>query len=364
MPEARYAETVQADGFYLGLLDLAVLCQSYGKQGIVIFRERDLQIQVQPLQQLIEQSLKVSGFVLPENWLTSPDAEKWHFLSVRCDYQPSHHGECNHWLPIWTQEDLGDEFEVHRHSRLSNLHDAIYTYTQKVQELTVDAEDSQDEEGARDMELDSLLEQIAQYERQLQCFQALLDAGFCPREVPADGNCGLWSLMCLRQGGCFGSAEDAAQQMKEERRMLGRAWSHCSVNILWQQLWKHFGMEAELTADEIASAKCQPKTPPRGEAAAKRVWLDEMSPLKHMDPKKISGCKPPMMGKPQDPSRLQLQQPGKKREKPTPQKDKQTGETEDADENKVEADEDWLGGEWPSSCGVPKCMHMDTHRHT
>ena len=303
MPQAQYAVVVQKNGFYLGLLDLAVLCHSYGKQGIVIFREKDLQLQVQPLEKLIERSLQVSGLALPEGWLCPPDAEQWHFLSVRCDYQPAHHGECNHWLPVWTQEQLGTDFEVNQHSQMTDLHSAIYAYTEKVQASTVNAEDSQDEDGHGDAELDTLLEQIGQLERQAECYQDLFAAGFCPQEVPADGNCGLWSVMSLRQGGCLGNAKEAAAQMKQERIALGRAWSQCSGNILWQQLWKYFGMESELTPEEIskaAQAKTQAraqatpaKTPPQNsKSKSKSACLDEMSPMKHLDPKKISECKP------------------------------------------------------------------------
>ena len=246
---------------------------------------------------------------------------------------------------------------------MTDLHSAIYAYTEKVQASTVNAEDSQDEDGHGDAELDTLLEQIGQLERQAECYQDLFAAGFCPQEVPADGNCGLWSVMSLRQGGCLGNAKEAAAQMKQERIALGRAWSQCSGNILWQQLWKYFGMESELTPEEIskaAQAKTQAraqatpaKTPPQNsKSKSKSACLDEMSPMKHLDPKKISECKPANLGKPKQSSDLVLRQPGPKTDKPKCQEKNQPGESEDAAEMKPDTDEeDWLGGEQSSSCG-------------
>eukprot|EP00435_Cladocopium_sp_Y103_P036042 s1066_g9.t1 len=342
---ARYATTVQKNGFYIGLLDLALLCKAYGKQGIVIFREKDLQLRVQPLEKLIQESLNVSGFRLPESWTLPSDAEKWHFLSVRCDYQPAHHGECNHWMPVLTREELGEEFDVQRHSQLSTIHDALYEYTQKVQAATM-AEDPHDEDdGFADAQLDSALDQIALLERQLSLFKALLDADFCAEEVPADGNCGLWSVMSLRDGGCCGNAEEAAQQVKEERLVLARAWSDVSVNILWQQLWKHFGMEAELGAEDFAAASSHAKTPPRRQDG-ERVWLDEISPVKQLDPKKISECKPAKLGNAKGSSSLVLRQPGPNPEDTKRGRQKKTAEPQAAEGDQGEeeaAEEDWAG---------------------
>ena len=310
-----------------------------------MFREADEVVQVRPLRQMIAESLSTYGYTLPEDALTACDGQPWHFLTVKTDYAPVHHGECNHWLPAWTKEELGAEFEVRRLQATADIHQQMYEHTKTVQELTQAANQSDDEtSGVNDAKMESAMENISLLESQKLCFEALHAAGYCPIDVPADGNCALWSVLALQNGNIGGNIEESVAAIKDLRATLRDLWIQHSTDHLWQQLWEHFGIERELPAEDLAAAAAEAAVTPRPKAAQK-VSPEKMSPLKHLDPKKVSECKPANLGKCQtEPAQAQLRQPGPTKQKRLRQMKAETQALEPEEEGQPEAEaEDSMG---------------------
>ena len=113
----------------------------------------------------------------------------------RADFLPAHGNTFNHWVPCWHKDQIGHEqfhlawciFEAEqaerRHFLQSSMNDLMKS-----------------EDADADCKMDSLLAELDTVDAQQIAYAELKSNGLFPEDVPKDGNCGLWSLLKLRQG--------------------------------------------------------------------------------------------------------------------------------------------------------------------
>ena len=310
MTKAEYASFVAEDGVYLGLLDLQVLAVWHQKYCKVLYLELGQPARAQPLPEVISKLLGLTdSHAITAEDLGETSAEEWCLFSVRADYVKGYHNQCNHWLPAWDREALGPEFQVRACSAQADLAGRQLDLATKVQEITDQIQRGDGDETA-ELLLDSLMDQSAQLERQTQTFQELNDAGFCVEEVPADGNCCLWSLLALLNPD--GNPEECIAGMRDLRQTLSAAWLSLVDSQIWRELFEHFGLEKELPAEVLREAEARDDDcNVQGASAA-------------IEPKQMSQRRPAQFGKPKvgpDQGR-RLKPPGPSEHKPKNKKKK------------------------------------------
>ena len=93
--------------------------------------------------------------------------------------------------------------------------------------------------------------------------------GVLPLEVPADGNCMVWSLQVLQRGpkieDTFFQGPRANRKQRQMRRTLSNLWQAAASDITWQAIFKFFVLEEDV---ESESEDEQMRTTPQREKAA------------------------------------------------------------------------------------------------
>ena len=113
---------------------------------------------------------------------------------VHChaEYKPSELSSLNHFVPAWSSAELGlEDWEVARRQCLDAICARKLSNLQMIKGLPA---------GSPDETLTSLLdaEEILQAWEDMQ--DRLRGHSLCAQEVPGDGNCALWSFLCLQRG--------------------------------------------------------------------------------------------------------------------------------------------------------------------
>lgn len=295
-PEVAYSKHVQENGIYLHLLDLAVMCNFYSKNGSVIYYDSDEIMPPRSFADLITKVIGVPGdsdFCLHQSDISKASAEDdtWVFVCCRADFEAAGILNCNHWLTAWHYDVLGEaDWNLRRSTFTYEITESILACTKHIKSLGTDAEDA---------EIVSAMMQLELLQRKQQCFEAIMKQKFMPVDVPADGNCGVWSVLSFKQGSPDASCNDLALQQKE-RESLQKAWEAVADNELWQRIFWLCDLQMELPAEVLKECAFQaaqdPSTPQRQSNAAAHMRDAKKSPIKHLDPKKINECRPATFG--------------------------------------------------------------------
>jgi len=225
----------------------------------------------------------LEGLVSPEHLdLPSPDTRMG--ILVLCSSGFGGAG-INHFVPAFCAEELGDEdFEklaaawTERHQKhLSYLKTAIKKASNKLQRTKLRFGDGSENVELALVELASLegeWTQAAQWhDFQKKCHRSKLHA----IEVPADGNCMLWSVKCLVEDDIHGLKCDADSQehvavIRKWRSKLAARWTEVRNSDSWQLLYEqmYVASDAQVRFAEASgepagepSVKRELSTPPR-----------------------------------------------------------------------------------------------------
>ena len=136
----------------------------------------------------------------------------------------------------------------------------------------------------------SMFQLASDRKEQLQNFQVLIEwckqANVVPFEVPADGNCGAWSLLSLDRGGPLQDGADEAflEMSLAIRAEISQGWKDVARDPKWQQFFCR--MVATFDSTKPADVKQENvSTPVRKKKSADPVFIDLSTP--EQPPKKV-----------------------------------------------------------------------------
>ena len=202
--EAKYASLVEKNGFYVSLLDLMLLALSRNKAIAVAYfgDEGDAQkVRVRCLRDTLESLTNCDYHDVPAADPSSKDT--WIFVGCTADFSSTDLMAMNHFVPAWHRKQLPDEFDSKCNTLANLCQEAISGKEKEAAELA-DKETDDEEEG--EVQLLSVLDEIRLLEKHLAAADLLGQHDLLPKFVPADGNCGLWSLLELQRGLAEGPA--------------------------------------------------------------------------------------------------------------------------------------------------------------
>lgn len=101
-------------------------------------------------------------------------------------------------------------------------------------------------------------------------------------EVPADGNCGAWSIMDLVSGNpfCATAAQDQKGEQQKVRDQIAKEWTAVSQDALWQEIYMSLIDLFDHTPDTGPEEKPELQTPPPRKKNAKPLFVDLSTPPK------------------------------------------------------------------------------------
>ena len=188
----------------------------------------------------------------------------------------------NHYIPVWREEDLEpDVVEKLRNS----THQEIASLKQMLQ--TGNARTH----GAFWV---SLAETMGQRLEALRTFAVLQSSlklqNLVAAEVPADGNCGAWSIMNLVTGDPFlaAAAQNEADKQQKYRNQIAEQWTSVSKDPQWQAVYMSLMDLFDHVPEAEEKEKPEPRTPIPKKKLAKPLFVDLSTP-----PKEASGGKKP-----------------------------------------------------------------------
>lgn len=183
-PEVKYSDLICREGVYLGLADIgqlavesqvAVLVTAWDKEE---FKLTDLRVSLPELKDK-----------LPAPDLSS--GKTWVICFCCADYEKMIMYEINHTLPMFSKQQCGKDWEKKTQAVLAKQ-------TNRMARINAQIEMCESEED--DIIKNSLEDTLRVWKSKRIFFKAMVDQGFLPVDVPADGNCCCWSLVTLRAG--------------------------------------------------------------------------------------------------------------------------------------------------------------------
>ena len=107
--------------------------------------------------------------------------------------------------------------------------------------------------------------------------------GFVPGEVPADGNCAIWSLLSLQHDNPQLVASEHVEECQKMRSEISKLWPMAWEDEMWQFIFHKLVYEISLPENQADSPPPQVKTEPKATPKAKKrkpVFVDLTSPSK------------------------------------------------------------------------------------
>ena len=160
--EEKYAKHIAADGRYLGLVDIAMLGRKFNKTPVLLYYDQDFQGQ-NPLRLLRNIFNGMLGFdEEPMPPMDSPDT--WVIGVCRSDFSREGFLSLNHYIPIWTRQQMGSVWEDVVPQTQGKLEKRIASTFKK---LELESEDSDSGGEARKASLREQLESLLQKKNSL-----------------------------------------------------------------------------------------------------------------------------------------------------------------------------------------------------
>ena len=338
-------------GKYLGLLDLTLLCNLNKKEAVIAYWEPDEPLRLQSLPCVLSRQFNEAGdpdLTLADLWPEIEYDGQWYLVCCRADFKRDQHYACNHWLPAFHKDQLGEDWSVRKLQAAADLQDRILEQTKVVTKVTTEQEDSDEE--ADDQAFASALEYLSLLESQQAWFQQLAESDLVAEEVPADGDCGLWSVLALQAGEVGSRNVDAAREaMKGARLMLKNAWLDVSEDPVWQTFFRESSLFTEL-GDEILDRARKPSWKDPRELDPD-LGGDDADPAPSPSKKPVAKARAARFGKPQSVAKNGLKKPQPKKPKNKgQQKQKGSASISDSPEKPSDREEEVENGSADVSC--------------
>ena len=189
-----YAEQVKKDGFYLGILDLAMWAMDREKELFIIYHDdeyKDIPA-VRPVDDICQDFVPAALSWGQRKSGDMGSKNTWVVSACKADFTKGGFRQLNHFVPVFTRQQMGalwDEVTVKSMQKLKKRHAAAQS---RLNDLDMD--DSDDEWRCSVQDQEQLLQRKLAFTDLRHSMQ--MHWG----DVPADGNCALWSLMALEDG--------------------------------------------------------------------------------------------------------------------------------------------------------------------
>ena len=244
--------------------------------------------------------------VVPDTILaeTPPAMEQcWYIVSCRADFERTHVANLNHFMPCWSQVQLGPAWDCARLQWESDLLERKSTLQAEMVNLFKEAETSEE----ASVQLETVIEATKSLEAEETEIMNLLAMGYVPCAVPADGNCGAWSLLCLDEGFTKASTMDFSLKqhhatMMKMRTLLQKQWRLVKDYSVWQRLFTFWNLKGLLTAPGAPAASGTPKKKRKQDAADFSPEKVQKKASNKKGPAAVDGCTPAGFGKPAEKS--------------------------------------------------------------
>ena len=297
--QVAYADFIAEPATFCGLADLALLCRLGKSQGNVIYVEQQGEpLRSRTLTEVFSSLLDLKdGFELMDHDINPEASDKqWFFICCKADWTRCSHQHCNHWLPAWSKDQLQTHWDVLRNGNKTEVYGAMEKLMTEIARLS--QQEGAELDDVAEAMLENITDQLETHENKLAIFEELAANGFVVNDVPADGNCALWSSLCLQKMNDGPLPMHSLDDVDLLREQLKQEWIAVSGDLLWQQIFWSLKLHWELPAEVVAACREDPEHQP-----AKRQKQNGLeSPPKHADPKKqkpanIDDCRPANFGK-------------------------------------------------------------------
>ena len=296
----QYADMVSRNAEWLSLPDLHFLCEFQNKAGVVAFFDEPGPPRLQCLQDILHRLCDLDPVEMPD--LKSPDT--WCFVACRLDFKRGGFLTLNHFIPCWHFEQLGKEnWEVVRLTTLSLYQDREHQLQEMIVEAYGRMKDSNEEAlEVVEAQVFSMLDEQRQMLIEKQAIEEMLESGLVPRLVPGDGNCALWSTLCLQAGPAeMVDFVKGLPEVLELRQQLKAQWLSVVDIEEWMLVFRNCELPFHVEAAAARAQKqARSETPPRRQ---KPQFDSEFSPEKEKD-RKSKRARPAAFGQPRDKNHL------------------------------------------------------------
>lgn len=205
--EAAYAKEVQRSGFYLGLLDLALLGIKKKKEIRLVFHDDDFK-DAPPIKNLKE----VISVMYPDAgpcFNFESDSAPWYIGVTKANYARAPQRQLDHFVALFLKEEIGDGMW----DLVTSSHEKKFQKRYDFLLRQIQENDDSDEEFVR-----SLYDHFQPLENQKAFVNAMKTLSLRSVLVPGDGNCALWTILALEVGPVAGNQVGTMQEVMELRK--------------------------------------------------------------------------------------------------------------------------------------------------
>lgn len=211
-------------GVHVTVLDMLILCLPRNKNMVCVMRDND-DLCARPVAQIISEVKNVTVADLSAD-PDFGDKDTWFLLATRADFKKGEFLTLNHFQPGWHKKQLSaedwDECQVStvkdlmlREGKNARDMEALLKKAKKMDPIDFAAWQN------------SLEEEKEQLQDESQAVKDFLSLDIHMENVPADGNCGLWTMLSWENGFPAAVLEDPDEHVSRNRiAQLRKETSH------------------------------------------------------------------------------------------------------------------------------------------
>ena len=222
-----YADLVLGDGFYLSQLDMFLLLGcARGKQVASFIIDNEAGPAVEPVS--MQTTMAAMSGLEFDNIIEKgcSASETCCFALCAADFKPRPMLSLNHFVPLWSAQQVPkDVFQAAEVQARDSCAARLSDLDVKIADAQKQSEGRFEEENQQVMA--SLLAEKASLKAEEEFLKFLSSKDMVPKLVPADGNCGPWTVLYLQHG--LGAAIDPTKEdMLQVRRATWLEWRETS----------------------------------------------------------------------------------------------------------------------------------------
>ena len=184
-------------GFYLGILDLALIALEKGKTLILLHGDDEPEgLRPRNVLEVMESFVPTAVYWEGEKEMDFAALDTWIMLSCKANFAPATFRQLDHWIPLFSKQQEGEEeFRTNTERVAGRLTKGLASIRKALEGCEEGANQSEDEEWK-----ESLVTRMSTLEWKQILFKNLIAMDLDPVEVKGDGNCAIWAALTLQAG--------------------------------------------------------------------------------------------------------------------------------------------------------------------